>query len=99
MNCPKCKSDRVERSNKTWVCYDCMHIWMDSPKVKRMTGPACKCGLPATYLVLVGGDWQTVCKEHFLKHAEQRRLQTTCFKLVPDTVSNFREELLLTESK
>jgi len=97
MNCPKCSSDRVEKSSKTWVCYSCMHIWMDKPASKQMIGPQCDCGKGAVYMTLVNGDWHNMCKGCLLILADHLTLEDkkrTVFKLTPNTFDYFYKELL-----
>ena len=91
MGCPKCGSERVEESTKTWVCYACMHIWMDKPTGK-LIGPVCDCGNGAQYFVLMNAAWSLQCNSCLLKVSAN--LGETAFRLIPNTIGYFRQELL-----
>ena len=62
MKCPKCKSDRTERSAHTWVCYDCMHIFMH--KKVNASDPVCtvcQVSKTAQFILKLGGAWVLAC--------------------------------------
>ena len=99
MNCPKCSAETCEKSGKTWVCYACMHIWMDKPTVK-IQGPQCDCGKLASYLFLADGNWNLICKACMLNLAEHMSVsdrKRTTFELSPNSFDYFHKELLTEE--